>query len=69
MDETFLLTGRECAAHLRIGHSKFAEMKRNEEFGPPEIKLSRKFIRYRRSDLVRWIAAGCPTRKQFVEAK
>lgn len=34
---------------------------------PPEVKLSPGCVRWRRSDVERWVSLGCPTRQQFLD--
>ena len=53
-----------------IGLSKTTVMRmRVDGRLPTEIILSRETIRWRYSDILKWIEMGCPNEKKFKEAK
>jgi len=55
LSPTRLLTRREAAAFLGIGCQTLANWSSTGRGGVPFIRLSRRLIRYRQADLVRWL--------------
>jgi hypothetical protein len=53
-DEELLYSTAELAEILHVS-SQFLEIGRHRGFGPPFIRLSPRRIRYRSSDLIRWL--------------
>lgn len=54
-DDRLLLTQREAAGLLGLTE-RFLEARRARGGGPPHVRVSRRCIRYRRSDLEEWSA-------------
>jgi predicted DNA-binding transcriptional regulator AlpA len=54
-----LVDDRAAAILLAVSRSHFFTLKAAGKIGPQPIRLGRA-VRYRRDELERWIAAGCP---------
>lgn len=60
-----LLTPEQAADLLSIGRSTFDQLQADGRVGPRPVTLSPRLIRWRRAELVEWIAAGLPTRGEW----
>ena len=63
-----LLDADQAALLLNIGRSLFYSMHSAGTLGPLPVRLGRRTL-WRREELKRWVAAGCPTRDQWVKIK
>ena len=61
--EALLLTDREAAALCGLGRSTWRRLQAAGKV-PPPVKLGRS-CRYRKSELLAWIDAGCPDAKTW----
>jgi len=61
-----LLDADQAALLLNIGRSLFYSMHASGKLGPLPIRLGRRTL-WRREELKRWVAAGCPPRGQWVK--
>ena len=59
MSEQILLNAEELAEMLKIEKSFLYSLKSTGRL-PPSIRLSRRAVRWRKADVLRWISAGCP---------
>lgn len=61
---SLLVDGPTAAALCSISPATWARMVSAGKT-PAPVRLSGGCVRYRRADLERWVAMGCPERKQF----
>ena len=59
MNEQILLDAEQIAAMLGINKSFLYSLKSVGRL-PPAIRLSRRAVRWRKADVLRWINNGCP---------
>ena len=57
--ESLLLDAAQVAALLTVSRSHLFTMMQNGEFPIEKLRLGGS-VRYRRTDVDRWVAAGCP---------
>lgn len=57
-----LLDAREVAAMIAVNPRTVPRLSRAGRL-PPPVTTSPRFVRWRRSDVERWIADGCPRRE------
>lgn len=67
MWEKLLLTARQVADALGISERKVWSMHTTARL-PAPVQLGDRSTRWRRTDLERWIEAGCPSRERFAES-
>ena len=60
-----LLTPEQAAALLSVGRSTFDALQADGSIGPRPVRLSPRLVRWRRAELVEWVAAGLPTRGEW----
>ena len=65
MSEGVFVKRKELAAMLRVGVSTFDRLKAGGKI-PEPLRVGRS-LRWRRDDVERWIAAGCPVAKEWTE--
>ena len=63
-DNKILIGVNEAANILDIGRSKLYEMHSSGRLGPMPIRLGRS-LKWRRSEMLAWIEAGCPSRERW----
>lgn len=64
-----LLTLDEAAAVAGVSASTFKRLARSGRVGPTPVRFSARLVRWSRPELEAWIAAGCPTRKEWAGRK
>lgn len=65
-DPTLLIEVKEFARLIDVSTATLWRMRSAGKL-PPEVKLSAGCVRWRRSDVERWVSLGCPSRQQFLE--
>jgi len=63
---TLMLSASDAAKYVGVGKTFFYSLHCSGRLGPLPIKLGRRTL-WRRRDLVDWVAAGCPTRQQWLQ--
>ena len=63
-----LLNVKDLAALLRVGRTKVWQLDKTGRLGPQKIKLG-SCARWRRDEVVAWIDAGMPPRREWVELR
>ena len=66
--EPALLTISQVCEYLNIKRATFYKLNASGKFAPLQIGLCRKVL-YNRTELEKWIQAGCPHRKQWEHQK
>ena len=61
-----LLKDREVAALLGVG-ARFIHSMRATGRIPPPIRLSLRCVRWRKSDILRWLELDCPNAERFAQ--
>jgi len=64
-----LLSVEQAAAVAGVSASTFKRLVRAGKVGPLPVRFSARLVRWSRPVLEAWIAAGCPTRRQWAERK
>lgn len=64
-----LLDAHQAAAFLKLSATTLKRMRRSGRFGPEPVVFSKRLVRYSRAELESWVAAGCPTRKDWAARK
>jgi predicted DNA-binding transcriptional regulator AlpA len=59
-----LLTRQETAQLINVSLVSLKRWNRSGRFGPSPIKLG-KCTRFRRDEVLAWVAAGCPARREW----
>jgi excisionase family DNA binding protein len=59
-----LMTSAELSAELQISERTVRRLEITGKIGPAPINIGRA-VRYRREDVAKWIAAGCPARANW----
>ena len=67
--EPSLLTLDEAAVVAGVSASTFKRLARAGRVGPMPVRFSARLVRWSRPELEQWIAAGCPTRKDWQARK
>ena len=67
-ESTMAMTIKEFAAELGVSRMTVHRMRKNGEL-PPTIPTTRRFVRWRESDIELWFDLGCPSACDFDELK
>ena len=62
--EQLLISATEAADILGIGRSLFYELQQSGRLGPMAVRLGKRCL-WNRSELARWVEAGCPGRERW----
>lgn len=65
-DSTLMVEVKEFARLIDVSTATLWRMRSAGKL-PPDVRLSRGCIRWRRADVERWVALGCPAKQQFLE--
>lgn len=64
-DSTLMVEVKEFARLIDISTATLWRMRSAGKL-PPDVKLSRGCVRWRRADVELWVSLGCPTQQQFL---
>jgi excisionase family DNA binding protein len=65
MSDSLLVNAKEAASLLGVGRSLLYQMHSSGRLGPSPVRLGRT-VRWRRSELKRWVDCGCPGRVKWI---
>lgn len=61
-----LITILEFCERIKISRSNFFSMRDSGRIGPEQIRFGTRSIRFRADEVDAWIAAGCPSRSEWI---
>ena len=60
-----LLDARQLGTLLEMSHTTVKRLLRSGKIGPAPIRFSARLVRWSRPEVEAWVAAGCPSRKEW----